>query len=552
MSHKADLVTQASCAAGTVIGGEYEVGQLIARGGVGEVYRVTHRTLQAELALKVLLPEHRDRDDVRLRFRTEGRALWEISHPNFVKVHHAGEDAVVGPFLVMELLRGRSLAALLARATIPFEQAIALTIQLAEACQAMHELEMIHRDLKPANVFLVAAGGGEIRAKLLDLGAAKIAKYGTPPTAEHMTVGTGRYMSPEHIACLPLSPASDVYSLAQIAFEMLTRSHPFDPAVAAPTSFDFQQWHLQRPPRRLSELCDEVPEEVSFPLKSGGVHFWTDRHIPERIEELDRHAELFFQHFLQIWEGGPGTADESANGRVAALLLVIGDSAADIAINADHRVADDLGHGVHFRILVVGVVATEMNETLRSFPLFRRFKIRTHFFGNGLRDRRTTDLGAADESFDAINEHEVGGACPEVDDERRLGDVGIIVAERVVERERSPVHYIRLQTCGTDGGSQFFHLVATGGHDCGLHLPHLRAHDLIIPGRLFQRERNRAPGFESHDFIDLVLGDRRKLNELRDKRIAWNGEIHVGVRGLEMLHQRVHCGLDGTPAIPFC
>lgn len=263
MSHKADLVTQASCAAGTVIGGEYEVGQLIARGGVGEVYRVTHRTLQAELALKVLLPEHRDREDVRLRFRTEGRALWEISHPNFVKVHHAGEDALVGPFLVMELLRGRSLAALLARATIPFEQAIALTIQLAEACQAMHELEMIHRDLKPANVFLVAAGGGEIRAKLLDLGAAKIAKYGTPPTAEHMTVGTGRYMSPEHIACLPLSPASDVYSLAQIAFEMLTRSHPFDPAVAAPTSFDFQQWHLQRPPRRLSELCDEVPEEVS-------------------------------------------------------------------------------------------------------------------------------------------------------------------------------------------------------------------------------------------------------------------------------------------------
>jgi serine/threonine-protein kinase len=263
MSLKADLVAQPSCAVGTLIGGEYEVGQLIARGGVGEVYRVTHRTLQAELALKVLLPEHRDREDVRLRFRTEGRALWEISHPNFVKVHHAGEDAAVGPFLVMELLRGRSLAALLARAAIPFEQAIALTIQLAEATQAMHELEMIHRDLKPANVFLVAVSGGEVRAKLLDLGAAKIAKYGTPPTAEHLTLGTGRYMSPEHIACQPLSPASDVYSLAQIAFEMLTRSHPFDPAVTSPTSFDFQQWHLHQQPRRLSELCEELPEEVS-------------------------------------------------------------------------------------------------------------------------------------------------------------------------------------------------------------------------------------------------------------------------------------------------
>jgi serine/threonine protein kinase len=250
------------CTPGQVIAGELVIQRELGRGGVGIVYLATHRTLKAEVAVKILRHEHRRRAEVVEKFRAEGRALWELEHPSFVKVLHAGEDAVVGPFIVMEVLRGATVRDLLARFTFEPEQVVELLIEVTDAAQSMHDLGIIHRDLKPENLFIQARTGESVaeRVKILDLGVAKISRYETPGTSENRTMGTGRYMSPEHVRCEPLTPASDVYALAHIAFELLTGEHPFEPTARTPSDLEFQTFHLMKPTRRLVDLRPEEPE----------------------------------------------------------------------------------------------------------------------------------------------------------------------------------------------------------------------------------------------------------------------------------------------------
>lgn len=119
------------------------------------MYLVEHQILKAELALKVLRPSYRMRTDIVQRFRDESRALWELSHPSFVEVHHAGEDPEIGPYMSMEVLRGKTLAHLLAiKGRLTIEEALPIVIEAAEAAQVMRDLGILHRDLKPDNIFI--------------------------------------------------------------------------------------------------------------------------------------------------------------------------------------------------------------------------------------------------------------------------------------------------------------------------------------------------------------------------------------------------------------
>ncbi len=257
------------CTVGRVYAGQYLVKGLLGQGGMGEVYLVEHQTLHAEFALKVLRPTYRIREDIVQRFRAESRALWELSHPNFVRVHHAGEDPEIGPYMAMEVLQGKTLAQLLfVLKRLSIEQALSLAIEVADTAEAMHQLGIIHRDLKPENLFLTARGPGQKRGvKLLDLGAAKIAKYGGPATAENRTIGTGKYMSPEHIRSKPLGPPADIYALGHIVFEAIAGSHVFGQNHPNPTHFDYQLWHLNAEPDSLSSRVPEAPEDLSAVLK---------------------------------------------------------------------------------------------------------------------------------------------------------------------------------------------------------------------------------------------------------------------------------------------
>lgn len=250
------------CSPGQIVAGELVIQREIGRGGVGIVYLASHRALNADVAVKILRREHRRRAEVVEKFRAEGRALWELGHPSFVKVLHAGEDPVVGSYIVMEVLRGATVRDLLERFRFEPEQVVELVIEVTEAAQSMHDLGIIHRDLKPENLFIQARGGESMaeRVKILDLGVAKISRYEKAGTAENRTMGTGRYMSPEHVRCEELTPASDVYALAHIAFELLTGEHPFERTTHPPSDLEFQTFHLVKPTRRLVDLQPDEPE----------------------------------------------------------------------------------------------------------------------------------------------------------------------------------------------------------------------------------------------------------------------------------------------------
>ncbi|MCK6490853.1 MAG: serine/threonine protein kinase, partial [Planctomycetes bacterium] len=208
---------------------DYLVGDLIAAGGMGEVYRAVQRPMGRVVALKVI-PAQGALEAVR-RFRAEARAVAMIQHPNVVAVYASGERDG-RPFLAMELLTGGTLAERLALRRAdgagfsPYEAAD-LVLQAARGLAAAHACELVHRDLKPAN--LLFAGDGAL--KVCDFGLARMPGDGSR-TLAGTVLGTPLYMSPEQGRGLPATPASDVYGLGVVLYELLTMAPPFEAAQA--------------------------------------------------------------------------------------------------------------------------------------------------------------------------------------------------------------------------------------------------------------------------------------------------------------------------------
>lgn len=210
---------------GEVIAGKYLVEKVIGRGGMGRVLAAVHTTTGKRVALKWILNE--ESDEARERFAREARAAGRIHHANVVDVYDVLEhDGAM--CLVMELLRGESLASLLAREqTLPYDVAVPLAVQIARGLHAAHLEGVIHRDLKPGNVFLTD-GQGESGVKLLDFGISKIldAADGEPVTKSGAVLGTPHYMAPEQVLGMGGSDVRiDVYALGAVLYEMLA-GHP--------------------------------------------------------------------------------------------------------------------------------------------------------------------------------------------------------------------------------------------------------------------------------------------------------------------------------------
>lgn len=217
---------------GKLIGGIYEVIDLLGVGGMGEVYRVKHRNLKKEFALKVLGPIAKEHPDAVERFRQEAIAASHIEHDNIVDIITLDSTVDGNLYIVMELLKGESLADVIQRdAPMDTERALSAVYQICRALHAAHEAGIIHRDLKPENVYLTPKGDAEF-IKILDFGISKI------HDAEHEKVritktghvlGTPLYMSPEQAKGEPnLDRRVDIYSLAVILFEMLEGKPPFE------------------------------------------------------------------------------------------------------------------------------------------------------------------------------------------------------------------------------------------------------------------------------------------------------------------------------------
>jgi serine/threonine-protein kinase len=210
----------------------YDVEAVLGQGGMGVVYRARHRKLNRLVALKMILAGAYARPPDRARFQREAVAVAALRHPHVVQVYDSGE-AGGRPYFTMEFVEGGTLADKLAGTPLAARPAADLVAALAGAVQAAHASGVVHRDLKPANVLLTADG----TPKVTDFGLARYVEGGPELTLSGTRVGTPSYMAPEQVLgrSRAIGPATDVYSMGAILYELLTGRPPIRGESAAET-----------------------------------------------------------------------------------------------------------------------------------------------------------------------------------------------------------------------------------------------------------------------------------------------------------------------------
>jgi serine/threonine protein kinase len=242
---------------GQILDGRYEIIAPLAEGGMGAVYRARRTLLGDEVAIKIIRADQGS-DAGRERFMRESRASARLRHPNIVSILDFNIGADNHPYLVMELLNGRSLKEEIAAAgRLPLEHVCRIVPPLCAALHFAHGLGIVHRDLKPANVVAHEFTPGERVYKLVDFGLANIRESNaeTRLTGPHEFIGTIAYASPEQLSGTAVDPRSDIYSLGAVVFEMLTGRPPYeseDPVAVL-------NGHLTAPVPQPSSLCQDLP-----------------------------------------------------------------------------------------------------------------------------------------------------------------------------------------------------------------------------------------------------------------------------------------------------
>ena len=232
--------------------GPYRVDGMLGRGGMATVYEATHESIGRPTALKLLDARLGMREDFVRRFRREGRMQASLEHPHVVAVYEVVESED-GLFIAMQLVRGPTLAALIAAGALTAQRALALLAQIADAIDAAHAAGLVHRDIKPRNVLV---GEGD-HAYLADFGLTTLGDD-TGVTVTGDVLGTVAYLAPEVIRGEPASAASDRYAFAALAFECLTGSVVFP----RPTQAAQLYAHTTEPAPRISVRRPELPGAV--------------------------------------------------------------------------------------------------------------------------------------------------------------------------------------------------------------------------------------------------------------------------------------------------
>jgi serine/threonine protein kinase len=218
---------------GETVDTRYELRRLIAHGGMGLVFEAAHRFTRRIVALKLLPDDLRAQKEARGRLLREAHALTAVRHPGFVEVLDAGVCAANGPYVVLEMLEGRTLDGILAaRRRLSIADAVQIGRQVCDALAHAHARGVVHRDLKPSNIFVARNEIGDEMVKLIDLGVAAVAQEQLADrdrklTAAHEVLGTPEYMAPEQLWGRAIDARTDVYALGMTLYECLTGEVPY-------------------------------------------------------------------------------------------------------------------------------------------------------------------------------------------------------------------------------------------------------------------------------------------------------------------------------------
>jgi len=234
-----------------LLGGRYQVGELIGRGGMAEVHAGHDTRLGRTVAIKMLRSDLARDPSFLARFRREAQSAAGLNHPAIVAVYDSGEDheaesggaSVALPYIVMEYVEGRTLREILTETTVmdPAEAA-RVTEGVLDALSYSHRMGIVHRDIKPANVMLTPAG----EVKVMDFGIARaIADSAATMTQTQSVIGTAQYLSPEQAQGSPVDARSDLYSTGCLLYELLTGRTPF--VGSSPVSIAYQ--HVGQAPQ---------------------------------------------------------------------------------------------------------------------------------------------------------------------------------------------------------------------------------------------------------------------------------------------------------------
>lgn len=247
----------------TQLGDRYDVGQVIGRGGMAEVYEGTDRRLNRRVAIKVLRPDLARDPMFQERFRREAQSAAGLNHPNIVAIYDTGEDLIGDganqvsvPYIVMEFVDGVTLRHMLNNGPrILPERALEVIAGVLAALDYAHRHGIVHRDIKPANIMINTNGD----AKVMDFGIARaMSDAATSVTATSAVMGTAQYLSPEQARGELVDARSDIYSSGCVLYELLTGVTPFNGD--SPVAIAYQ--HVNEPPKPPSALDNSIPSSL--------------------------------------------------------------------------------------------------------------------------------------------------------------------------------------------------------------------------------------------------------------------------------------------------